>query len=298
MLVCVIDLIVAAASVATLRNHNIIRHMRAILHAFLQDSTVGRPSRSRSKTRNMESSRTDGIITTLSLVHPFPFPPFLRLLSSLLVVADMQARGNGAARTKPPFHSTEFTGPAARVHTVSIIYRFTPFLSLLYLHVCTTVPIEMRCNLSLYLHVVYEGDRSFSPCYEGILNVRNQLKIKVLPLSSFEELPWTEGTFGPKYVALPKPLTKRTSAQGASDVAVMMARSGAIVFTICAYLTLLAEIGVPASRRCAWRRYAGRGAGAWRSFLIQVRYPSLLYLAYLVRGSDVTELFKCTVAHT
>jgi len=71
----------------------------------------------------------------------------------------------------------------------------------------------------------------------------------------------------------------------------MMTRSGAIVFTICAYLTLLTELG---HRRVVGapgvRRYAGRGAGAWRSFMIQVRYSSLLYWAYLVRGSDVTNL--------
>jgi len=93
-------------------DHIITGHLRAILHAFLQGSTVGRPSRSQSKTRNTESPRTDSIITTFFLVHPIPFLTSLQLPSLLLVIADMQARGNGASKTRPPFHPTQFTSLA------------------------------------------------------------------------------------------------------------------------------------------------------------------------------------------
>ena len=149
----------------------------------------------------------------------------------------------------------------------------------------------MRCNLSLYTaYTWYTRAIEVSAIATRYLNVSNRLKIKVLS-PSFEGFPWAEGTFGPKGVALPGPLAMRTSASGAPDVAVMMTRSGAIVFTICAYLTLLTELG---HRRVVGapgvRPYAGRGAGAWRLFMIQVRYSSLLYWAYLVRGSDVTNL--------
>ena len=163
MLVRVIDLIVAVAGVATPSATMSSSGTCVRFYMPFCKAPAGRPSRRdhdrRPKTWNTESPRTRST-TTFSLVQPIPFLPSFRLLSSLLFIADMQARGNGASKKKP----TVLIQRNCDSKTVSIALRFTPFLSLLSLHVCTNLCHE-----------------KFRPCYEGIFE-RKQLNQSQSPL--------------------------------------------------------------------------------------------------------------------
>ena len=108
----VIGLIVAAACVATISSS-----VTSVRFNMLRKTTKDNPRDhdQRHRARNRHGRRV--------LSPPSPWSCLLRffLHSSLLTCK----RGSGASNTKPPFHSTQFTSPAAHVHAMSIITAYT-----------------------------------------------------------------------------------------------------------------------------------------------------------------------------
>ena len=116
MLVRIIDLIVLVACVTTISSY-----VTSVRFNMPRKTTKDNPRDhdQRHRARNHHGR------TVLSPPSPWSIPSpscFLRFfLHSLLLTCK---RGNGASNTKPPFHSTQFTSPAARVHTMSIVTAY------------------------------------------------------------------------------------------------------------------------------------------------------------------------------